>query len=64
MAATRRNGQAAPGWVIEADGVMRTLSAGEAALGEPGEKHASGTDGGLRAGVVQCRVPPLTEETP
>ncbi len=36
------------------------------ALWEPGEEHASGTDHGLLAVVVQCRVPPVTssEEAP
>jgi hypothetical protein len=35
-----------------------------AALWEPGEEHAPGTDDGPAAVVVQCRVCPLTEETP
>jgi hypothetical protein len=43
-----------------ADGVRRPLAAGEAAVWEPGEEHASGTDTGLTAVVVQCRVPPLS----
>ncbi|MGY1701767.1 cupin domain-containing protein [Geodermatophilus sp. SYSU D00766] len=47
------------GWVSGADGARRAVGAGEAALWEPGEEHASGTDDGLLAVVVQCRVPPV-----
>ncbi len=42
------------------DGDRRPLAAGEAAVGVPGEEHASGTDTGLTAVVVQCRVHPLS----
>ncbi len=54
------------GWVSGADDVRRPVAAGGAALWEPGEEHASGTDHGLLAVVVQCRVPPVTssEEAP
>ncbi len=55
------------GWGSGADGRPRSLGAGEAALWEPGEEHASGTDDGLLAVVVQCRVCPLSssaEEAP
>jgi quercetin dioxygenase-like cupin family protein len=52
------------GWVSGADGAPHPVAAGEAALWEPGEEHATGTGGGLLAVVVQCRVPPLTEEEP
>ena len=52
------------GWVTGSDDVRRPLAAGRAALWEPGEEHASGTDDGLTAVVVQCRVCPLTEEAP
>ncbi len=48
------------GWVSGADGDRRGVAAGEAAVWEPGEEHASGTDTGLTAVVVQCRVHPLS----
>ncbi|MGY1681304.1 cupin domain-containing protein [Geodermatophilus sp. SYSU D01176] len=50
------------GWVSGASGDRRPLRAGEAALWEPGEDHASGTDEGLTAVVVQCRARPLADE--
>jgi quercetin dioxygenase-like cupin family protein len=50
------------GWGAGDDGVRRPLTAGQAALWEPGEEHGSGTDGGLVAVVVQCRVRPVDEE--
>jgi quercetin dioxygenase-like cupin family protein len=53
------------GWVSGASGDRRTLRAGEAALWSPGEDHASGSDEGLTAVVVQCRARPLpAEEAP
>ena len=52
------------GWVSGDDGAGRPLAVGQAALWAPGEEHASGTDDGLTAVVVQRRVCPLTEETP
>ena len=50
------------GWVTGASGDRRTLRPGEAALWSPGEDHASGSDDGLTAVVVQCRARPLPEE--
>jgi quercetin dioxygenase-like cupin family protein len=50
------------GWVSGADDERRPLGVGEAVLWAPGEEHASGSDGGLTAVVVQCRVRPLAEE--
>jgi quercetin dioxygenase-like cupin family protein len=50
------------GWVSGASGDRRTLRAGEAAVWSPGEEHASGSDDGLTAVVVQCRARPLPEE--
>ncbi len=50
------------GWVSGAGGDRRVLAVGEAALWEPGE-DTSGTEDGLVAVVVQCRVPSITEET-
>jgi quercetin dioxygenase-like cupin family protein len=53
------------GWVSGADAERRPLRAGEAALWSPGEAHASGSDEGLTAVVVQCRTRPLSiEEAP
>ena len=43
-------------------GVGHPLAVGRAAVAEPGEEPASGTDDGLLAVVVQCRVCPLGEE--
>jgi hypothetical protein len=47
-------------------GVGHPLAVGRAAVAEPGEEPgeepASGTDDGLLAVVVQCRVSPLGEE--
>ncbi len=50
------------GWVSGASGDRRVLRAGEAAVWSPGEEHASGSDDGLLAVVVQCRTRPLPEE--
>jgi quercetin dioxygenase-like cupin family protein len=44
------------GWVSGASRDRRMLQAGEAALWSPGEDHASGSDEGLTAVVVQCRA--------
>ncbi|WP_167761169.1 cupin domain-containing protein [Geodermatophilus sp. DF01_2] len=53
------------GWVSGADGERCPLAAGQGALWSPGEEHASGSDEGLLAVVVQCRVRPLpAEESP
>jgi quercetin dioxygenase-like cupin family protein len=53
------------GWVSGAGAERRPLRAGEAALWSPGEAHASGSDEGLTAVVVQCRTRPLSiEEAP
>jgi quercetin dioxygenase-like cupin family protein len=45
------------GWVTGASGDRRTLRPGEAALWSPGEDHASGSDDGLTAVVVQVPCP-------
>jgi quercetin dioxygenase-like cupin family protein len=50
------------GWASGGDDRRRALVTGAAALWEPGEEHARGTDDGLTAVVVQSRVVPLTEE--
>ena len=53
------------GWVAGSDGARRRLGTGQAALWEPGEEHASGTDDGLLAVVVQCPAPlTAAEEAP
>ncbi|WP_157937092.1 cupin domain-containing protein [Geodermatophilus chilensis] len=48
------------GWVSGAEGERRPVTAGAAALWAPGEDHASGSDDGLTAVVVQCHARPLT----
>ncbi|MFD2090053.1 SpoIIE family protein phosphatase [Blastococcus deserti] len=45
------------GWASGADDVRIPLAAGEAVLWEPGEEHASGSDDGMVAVVVQSPVP-------
>lgn len=50
------------GWVSGASGDRRPVRAGEAALWAPGEDHASGSEEGLTAVVVQCRARPLAAE--
>jgi len=42
------------GWVSGDDGRKVPIRAGQAAYWEPGESHESGTDGGMRAIVVEC----------
>jgi quercetin dioxygenase-like cupin family protein len=46
------------GWVSGQDGRRVPLRAGEAALWEPGEEHASGADEPMTAVVVQSHVRP------
>lgn len=41
------------GWVQGAEGSRIPIGAGQAALWEPGEEHAAGTDGGMIAIVVE-----------
>ncbi|SDO05702.1 hypothetical protein [Geodermatophilus sp. DSM 45219] len=48
-------------WVSGPSGDRRPLRAGEAAPWAPGEDHASETDEGLTAVVVQCRARSLSD---
>lgn len=42
------------GWVAGADGTPTAIAAGEAAFWEPGEAHASGTEHGMTALVLEA----------
>ena len=42
------------GWVAGEDGNKVPIVAGQAAYWAPGETHESGTEGGMRAIVVEC----------
>lgn len=41
------------GWVEGGDGARQPIAAGEAALWDDGEEHASGTEGGMTALVIE-----------
>jgi hypothetical protein len=43
------------GWVSGSDGKKVPINAGQAAYWEPDEMHGSGTEGGMRVIVVECR---------
>jgi quercetin dioxygenase-like cupin family protein len=47
------------GWAEGADGERVELTVGDAVLWEPGEEHASGSDAGMVAVIVQSPVSPV-----